>query len=97
MLSPSVSASRPLPLVVISDLDCHSTNNSPTLHRLLHALPPLDFARLKCTPVANGIEIDAIWKMHDKISTKTISGVLHANLGLRSSGIQTHLTTGMFD
>lgn len=58
-------------LVLISDLDCHRTDVLGSLprwlrKRLLNALPALDLCRLERTPVADGVDIDAIWKCRFK-------------------------------
>lgn len=72
-------------LVIVSDLDCHRIDVLASLprwlrKRLLDALPALDLGRLERTPVADGINVDAIWKLRCK-NPKSLT-----TSGLRRSG-----------
>ena len=64
--------------MIISDLDCHRTDVLASLPRWLHqrllsTLPALDLGRLEGTPVADGSDVDAIWKCRRK--NQTMSGI----------------------
>jgi len=84
-------------LVVISDLDCHQVKLLASLphwlrHRLLNILPALDLGRLEHTPLAIGVDVDAIWnsRWKEKIprsipSLRSMFG-LHRHLQSPSSG-----------
>ena len=69
-------------LVIISDLDCHRNDVLASLprwlrKRLLSVLPALDVGRLESTPVADGIDVDSIWKCRCKNpTTSTATSVL---------------------
>ena len=87
-------------LVIISDLDCHPTDLLASLprwlrHRLLNVLPAIDLARLESTPVADGIDVNALWKRHNKPLNKSVTGIKHstAQPGIPVSGSGSYSTS----
>ena len=71
-------------LVVISELDSYPTELLAALpnwlrYRILSCAPALDLARLECTPVANGVDTDGIWKSRLKASERDSRGRLTSN------------------
>ena len=86
-------------LVIVSDLDTHEKELLASLprrlrDRLLHAVSALDFCRLERTPVADGIDVDAIWKsrwtktpLYPSLKTVHSSAVTGSNFQLNVSKV----------
>ena len=77
-------------LVIISDLDCHPTDLLASLlrwlrHRLLNGLSAIDLARLESTPVADGIDVNTLWKRHNKPLNKSTTGITRSTAQLSLS------------
>ena len=67
--------------MVINELDSYPTEVLADLpswfrYRILSSAPALDLARLECTPVANGVDTDGIWKSRLKASERDGRGRL---------------------
>ena len=65
-------------LVVLNDLDWYQVKLLASLpqwlrHRLLSILPALDLCRLEHTPVATGVDVDAIWNSRLTLPGPSIS------------------------
>ena len=68
-------------LVVINELDSYPTELLAALpnwlrYRILSSAPALDLAHLECTPVANGVDTDGIWKSRLKANERNGRGRL---------------------